>query len=121
MKLYNKSKNVTEFSIKDFNNKNVPKSGKPTFIIFYADWCPHCRSAEVTEMMEALGEVLPKKAGVDVGAFSCADSQQNEIFAQDSGIIGYPTFRYYNSNGEISEYRGPRDPEAILKFLLKNS
>ncbi len=126
MLIYKNSKNVKELKPSDFKVENlskepVPKIDKPILIIFYAHWCPHCSDPMTIDFMEALGNTLPNKAGIEVGAFSCADNSNQEEFSQSMGIMGYPTFRYYNNNKEMHEYRGPREVKPLLEFLLEKS
>jgi len=126
MLLYQKSKNVKElkpsdFKVSDLSKEMKPVSSKPILIKFYAHWCPHCSDPKMHQFMEALGRTLPKKAGIDVASFSCAHNPNYEEIAQSMGIMGYPTIRYYNSKGEMSEYKGPREVKPLLEFLLEKS
>jgi len=121
MKLYQNS-SVRELSPKDFKVKSLssgmtPKE-MPCVINFYAHWCPHCNSPEMLEFWKALGEKLPKKTGIKVFALNCA---HHEDVASSAGIMGFPTLKFYNKKGEISEYSGPREVKPFLQFLLKNS
>ena len=122
--MYKNSNSVKELNKSNFikkNNNYVPESGKPTLIKFYAHWCPHCSNPVMHEFVETLGKNLPNKANIDVAAFNCEANENSQELAQEIGIIGYPTFRYYNKNGKMSEYHGGMDIESMLRFLLKNS
>ena len=124
--LYNKSRNVKElspqhFSLSNLNKQLKPNLNKPTLIKFYAHWCPHCHSPHMTELMEALGEVLPSKANIIVAAFNCDFNDSHRDIAQNIDITGFPTLRYYNKEGKMSEYDGPREIRPLLEFLIKNS
>ncbi len=126
MYLYNDSNNVIEFKPKDFKvidikKSPVPKSGKPTLIIFYAHWCPHCTNARTMQFVEALGEKLPKKAGIDVGAFSCEHDDKSQELAYNMEIEGFPTFQYFDAKGNPHRYQGPLDIKTMLQFLLDKS
>ena len=124
--LYHKSKNVKElnhnhFSLSNLNKQLKPNLNKPSLIIFYAHWCPHCHSPHMIELMEALGQVLPHKANIYVAAFNCDYNSKHRDIAQNIDINGFPTIRFYNKNNDMSEYNGPREIEPLLKFLLQNS
>lgn len=122
--MYKNSNSVKELGISNFvkkNNNIVPISGKPTLVKFYAHWCPHCSDPVMHEFVETLGKNLPKKANIEVAAFNCAADENSEKLSQNIGIMGYPTFRYFNKNGKMSEYQGGIDMENMLRFLLKNS
>ncbi len=123
--LYKNSKYVKELSPKDFKvigiDKQVMPKKYPVLIKFYAHWCPHCSNPGMHQFMEAIGESFPKKAGIQVAALSCEHNEKNGDIARNIGIMGYPTFKYYNSRGEMSEYRGGPNPESLVKFLLEHS
>ena len=126
MLIYKNSKFVKELSPKNFttndlNKQLIPLRGQPILVKYYAHWCPHCHNPEMKEFMEALGNVLPKKTGIKVAAFSCQHNKNHEDIAQNLDIMGFPTFKYYNKNGKVSEYNGPRDVKSLLEFMLKNS
>lgn len=124
--LYKNSKNVQELYPKDFKVSNLNSSPKlnkkmPHLTIYYAHWCPHCHSPEMIEFVEALGQSLPKKAGINVNAFNCEYNNSHQEIAQNMDISGFPTIRYTNSNGKMNDYMGPREVEPLILFLIKNS
>ena len=124
--LYKKSKNVKELSHNHFSSSNLnsqlkPNLKQPVLIKFYAHWCPHCHSPHMTELMEALGETLPKKTNIAVAAFNCDLNDKHRDIAQNIQVNGFPTLRFYNKNGKMSEYNGPREIKPLLEFLLINS
>jgi len=75
----------------------------------------------MTELMEALGETLPKKTNIAVAAFNCDLNDKHRDIAQNIQVNGFPTLRFYNKNGKMSEYYGQREIKPILQFLLQNS
>ena len=122
--IYGESKYVKElkpsdFKVIDLKRKLVPLDGKPTIMIYYAHWCPHCHSQEMTQLWESLAEALhKKKTGIQTAAFNADyNSKHNEI-AEANGIQGFPTIQF-SDNRKISpiEYMGARDPKSILTFL----
>jgi len=124
--LYKSSKNVKElspnhFSSNKLNSQLKPNLNQPSLIIFYAHWCPHCHSPHITELMEALGQTLPKKTNISVAAFNCDFNNKHRDIAQNMQINGFPTIRFYNKNNKMSEYNGPREIKPLLEFLLQNS
>ena len=124
--LYKNNKFVKELSPNDFTvsnlNRNIhPKTKQPILIKYYAHWCPHCHSQDMMQFIEALAQVLPEKAGIIVGAFNCDYNNNHRDIAESAGIMGFPTIRYYNKNGEEMEYNGQREVEPMLKFLVANS
>jgi len=121
--IYGESKYVKElkpsdFKVIDLKRKLVPLDGKPTIMIYYAHWCPHCHSPEMTQLWESLAEALHKKTGIQTAAFNADyNSKHNEI-AEANGIQGFPTIQFSDSRANSPiEYMGPREPKSILSFL----
>ena len=123
--IYDKSPNVQEMRPKDFKvvnlRKNIePKYNQPIIIVFYAHWCPHCSNPTMVEFVESLAEVLPKKSNVKVSAFNCDYNEKHRDIANNIGITGFPTFRYYK-NQNSADYHGDTNINALLKFLIHHS
>jgi thiol-disulfide isomerase/thioredoxin len=121
--IYGESKYVKElkpsdFKVIDLKRKLVPLDGKPTITVYYAHWCPHCHSQEMTQLWESLAEALHKKTGIQTAAFNADyNSKHNEI-AEANGIQGFPTIQFSDSRANSPiEYIGARDPKSILTFL----
>jgi len=122
--IYGESKYVKElkpsdFKVIDLKRKLVPLNGTPTITVYYAHWCPHCHSPEMTQLWEALAEALhKKKINIQTAAFNADyNSKHNEI-AEANGIQGFPTIMYSDSRvNSPTEYIGARDPKSILTFL----
>ena len=123
MKIY-KNSNVKELTPSDFIlknlNGNVKCKNTPSLIIFYADWCPHCKNPQLINNMNFLGKVLPKR-GINVNAYNCAFDEEHEEMAQQLNIKGFPTIIYFNQKGKRNEYNGPRDIKNILDFMIQKS
>jgi thiol-disulfide isomerase/thioredoxin len=121
--LYRKSKYVKElipddFYVKNLNDKMMPLKGKPTIIVYYAHWCPHCHSNEMIQLWEALAESLSKKTDIQTAAFNADLNNSNREIAESIGINGFPTIQFSKSQLKSPvEYTGTRDPKNILLFL----
>ena len=115
---YVKELKPSDFKVIDLKRKLVPLDGKPTITVYYAHWCPHCHSQEMTQLWESLAEALHKKTSIQTAAFNADyNSKHNEI-AEANGINGFPTIQYSdNRDNSPIEYMGPRDPKSILSFL----
>ena len=119
--LYKSSKNVIELSPKDFHVKDLkkgmmPLKGEPVIVVYYAHWCPHCHSEEMTQLWDALGHSLKNKTNIKTAAFNADLNDSHRQIAQNIGIQGFPTIKFYNNNN-VDEYMGPREPKDILMFL----
>ena len=121
--IYGESKYVKElkpsdFKVIDLKRKLVPLNGTPTITVYYAHWCPHCHSPEMTQLWEALAEALHKKTGIQTAAFNADYNLKHNEIAEANGIQGFPTIMYSdNRDNSPIEYIGARDPKSILSFL----
>ena len=115
---YVKELKPSDFKVIDLKRKLVPLDGKPTITVYYAHWCPHCHSQEMTQLWEALAEALHKKTNIQTAAFNADyNSKHNEI-AEANEIQGFPTIQFSDNRANSPiEYIGPRDPKSILSFL----
>lgn len=87
---------------------------KPTFVMFYADWCGHSRSAlpEWKKLEDAL-------RGSPIACLALNDVQHKKEMTEH-GIKGYPTIRMYPTgfpSSNFVDYPGPRTVESMLDFI----
>ena len=121
--IYGESKYVKElkpsdFKVIDLKRKLVPLDGKPTITVYYAHWCPHCHSQEMTQLWESLAEALHKKTSIQTAAFNADYNLKHNEIAEANGIQGFPTIQFSDSRANSPvEYMGPREPKSILSFL----
>jgi len=115
---YVKELKPSDFKVIDLKRKLVPLDGKPTITVYYAHWCPHCHSQEMTQLWEALAEALHKKTNIQTAAFNADYNLKHNEIAEANGIQGFPTIQYSDSRANSPvEYMGARDPKSILTFL----
>lgn len=80
----------------------------PAVVMFYADWCTHCKN-----MMEAF-EAAAAVAGVP---FVKIQGHQAPITSQQFGVTGYPTlFGVMAAGGVPRRFAAMRTKEALLEF-----
>lgn len=87
---------------------------KPTFVMFYADWCGHSRSA--LPEWKKLEDVL---RGSPIATLSLDDASHKKDMVEN-GIKGYPTIRMYPEgypSPNFVDYTGPRTVEAFMNFI----
>jgi len=115
MSYFTTSKFVKELTPADFTSQGTLKNTKCAVVMYYADWCPHCKSLK--DEWEHLG----KTAGFfDVLAFNCADSNNMEFLqlTQNQGLTemiqGYPTIIFYQEGEPIEVYHDERKFEKLL-------
>ena len=87
---------------------------EPTFAMFYAPWCGHCKNA--MPEFDKLAENPPN--GVKVMKINC-DEESNKELAKKQNIQGFPTIRYYKNgmDGDHQEYNGERTADGFMSFL----
>jgi thiol-disulfide isomerase/thioredoxin len=93
-----------------FQNPTVP-----TFTMYYADWCGHCKSAKPEF------EALVAKSPMDVNGVKCAirmvSPEKQPELAKGRSIKGFPTFLMETPDGKAVEYKGSRSTDGYLKFI----
>jgi thiol-disulfide isomerase/thioredoxin len=87
----------------------------PTFTMYYADWCGHCKTAKPEF------ESLVAKSPMDINGVKCnvrmvSPEKQPEL-AKGKSIKGFPTFLMETPDGKSVEYKGPRSTDGYLKFI----
>ena len=90
---------------------------EPTFTMYYADWCGHCKTAKPEF------EKLVAKSPMDVNGVKCkirlvSPEKQPEL-AKGKQIKGFPTFLMETPDGKMVEYKGPRSTDGYLAFINK--
>ena len=93
-----------------YKNSNVFMSGLPpnSFTMYYADWCPHCKS-----VLPEFQSFMNSYAQISVRA---VEQKENNEFK----VKGFPTFVFTDKNGLSTIFKGARNSEAWKKFIEKN-
>jgi thiol-disulfide isomerase/thioredoxin len=86
-----------------------------TFVMYYADWCPHCVKAKpiFKRFMGDKGMVVVN--GVPIGIKMVEEKQIQK--GVDPDVKGFPSFLYSDAAGKTVEFDGPRTPDGFMKFL----
>lgn len=114
-----KSRFVKELSAKDFEEVSTwkLKSKECCAVLFYADWCPHCKA------LKSEWEEFGKIAGFfEVYAFNCAKHTKHiEKIREDMpGLVrSYPTIIFYSNGNPTETYEGERKHSNFLKACMK--
>jgi thiol-disulfide isomerase/thioredoxin len=79
------------FQIEAFDNNSSPE-----FVMYYAEWCGHCKRAkpEFTKLMESYNGPIK---------LSMIDCEENKEIAEKQQIKGFPTIRYYPNGANLKE------------------
>jgi thiol-disulfide isomerase/thioredoxin len=103
----------TVMGIESFQNPSPPSV--PTFTMFYADWCGHCKKAKpaFTQFMgDGTLEISSVKCKVEMVNADSGDPRLKALNVQ-----GYPSFILQLPNGTTAEYKGKRETDGYLDFL----
>jgi thiol-disulfide isomerase/thioredoxin len=88
-------------------------SNSPAFVLFYSPTCPHCTLPHAG-FQQLQQEAIP---GVAIQTIDCV---ANPELAQENGIRGFPTMRFY-PNGlnvkDYDEYEGGRSVEELRSYV----
>ncbi len=96
---------------------DTPNAGAPVFTLYYADWCPHCKTVKPA-FQEFAKNGFVSVAGQNVKVRMVEQSQNPEEITK-KGIKGFPTFMLETADGKTYEHTGDRTPEGYLKFLAE--
>lgn len=115
---------VIELSSKDFDQ--TPKivhskfKGVPGMVMWYADWCGHCKDKQTQSQYRALADFC--HPDVPIAAFNCA-APEHEHISSLVGVKGYPSITYIKKNGEIdmnNRFKSHRTLEELKKYMCEN-
>jgi thiol-disulfide isomerase/thioredoxin len=94
----------------------APKGGNYEFVMYYADWCPHCQTAKPE--FGALGATKTIDGRVVAIRAVNPESAPEAVKTSAGEIGGYPTFHLYDPEGRLlEEYKGERNTAGFLQFL----
>jgi thiol-disulfide isomerase/thioredoxin len=107
------ARNTTESFTDD---KLIPSGHKSNFVMFYADWCPHCQTAKphFKRMKEVAKTKYPKCK------LTLLDADKNQELSQKYEIEGYPTFKLIGKNGNVKDFDSTPDFDGFNEFLKNN-
>jgi thiol-disulfide isomerase/thioredoxin len=90
----------------------------PTFTLYYADWCPHCKT------IKPVFEEWSKKGSVVVGGktifVEMVEADKNADKLKGKPVKGYPTF-LLETNGAFKEFDGDRTAAGWESWLSQNA
>lgn len=92
---------------------------EPTFALFYAPWCGHCKN-----VLPTWKELEQKMDGKHCRVVS-VNSEENPDLLEAHGIKGFPTFKWLpygmNHPADGEEYNGGRSMENFIEYMQKKS
>lgn len=111
--LSNRKNHVQE----QFNDYTPNNNNEVNFVLFYADWCPHCQRLEPTweELTNDLNGKEIDGTSVHITKVDCA-KQNNKDTCEANHVSSYPTIKCFTANG-VKEHEGERTYDALETFL----
>lgn len=92
------------------NNSN----NQPSFVMYYAEWCGHCKRAkpEFQNLMDSY------KGPIKIMMVDC-EAPENANLVKSQNIKGFPTIRYYPSGltESYQEYSGNRTYSDFSQYV----
>uniref|UniRef100_A0A1A8FWA8 Protein disulfide-isomerase A5 n=2 Tax=Nothobranchius korthausae TaxID=1143690 RepID=A0A1A8FWA8_9TELE len=107
-----KPSSVSHLGSEDF--REALKKKKHALVMFYAPWCPHCKSA--VPHFTTAAELFKEDRKIAYAAVDCTKGQNHELCKQE-GVEGYPTFNYYNYGKFVEKYNGDRGEVGFTGFM----
>lgn len=84
-----------------------------TLLMAHAPWCGHCKS-----LMPVFEELAEHFEDDDKVVIAKMDSTKNEVAA--FSVSGFPTLKFFPSGGDMVDYEGGRELDALIEFVDKN-
>lgn len=82
-----------------------------TFALYYADWCPHCKTVK-----PAFESWMSKQTMVTAKMY---EADKDSAAVKAAGVKGFPTFQLTKGDGSVVECSA-RDPAGWEAFLKEN-
>jgi thiol-disulfide isomerase/thioredoxin len=104
-----------------FFSGSASDSQYPQFIMFYADWCGHCKQAKPQFEKLMNDSTYSKIDGKSVYYKMMNGDQVDESVKAQYGVSGYPTFILVrNASDKGTTYSGQRDLTSFVSYLKQN-
>ncbi|KAL2119360.1 hypothetical protein VTJ04DRAFT_6320 [Mycothermus thermophilus] len=101
--------------LNDSNFKQQIGGDKHVLVAFTAPWCGHCKKLAPT--WETLAENFQYETNIVIAKVD-ADAPTGKATAQEYGVQGYPTIKFFAAGSTTPEdYKGGRSEEDFTKFL----
>lgn len=85
---------------------------KNILVEFYAPWCGHCKALAPT--YEKLAKIFKTEENCVVANL---DATVAEDIAEEYGVQGYPTIKFFKEDGTVEEYNSGRGLTDFIIFL----
>jgi thiol-disulfide isomerase/thioredoxin len=82
-----------------------------TFTLYYADWCPHCKTVK-----PAFESWMSSQTMVSAKMY---EADKDSAVVSAAGVKGFPTFQLTKQDGSVVECNA-RDPAGWEAFIKEN-
>ncbi|KAM4626318.1 protein disulfide-isomerase A5 [Discoglossus pictus] len=107
-----KPSSVLHLQGEDF--REVLKKKKHALVMYYAPWCPHCKTS-IPDFTTA-AETFKEDRKIAYAAMDCTKEKNQDICKQE-GVEGFPTYNYYNYGKFTEKYNGERGESGFVGFM----
>lgn len=114
--LMEKNNEEKESSVDELN-----KIKKPTFIMFFANWCHHCQRTK-PEFNKLKLELEAEDKDIKVALVDCDDPAGKKL-SSENGVKVFPTFKLFPdgiSGRRVIDCKTDRNVDSWNKFLKKH-
>ncbi|KAJ9639034.1 hypothetical protein H2204_003942 [Knufia peltigerae] len=99
----------------DSSFKTEVGGDKDVLVAFTAPWCGHCKSLAPT--WEKVASDFASEPNVLIAKVD-AEAENSKATAQEQGVTGYPTIKFFpKGSTEPEAYSGGRSEEALVDFV----
>lgn len=105
-------------TIQGFVGSSGSSAGADTFTLYYAEWCPHCKT------VKPIFKDWSKKGSVTINGkpvfLQMVEADTDAEKLKGKPVKGFPTFLLEKANGSTVEFQGDRSPSGWEQWLAQN-
>ena len=90
------------------------ENNEAMFVLYYVDWCPHCK------VVKPEWEKLENDTSIKNVAITKVNCEKEEKAAEENNIEGFPTI-LFKQNNKVEAYEGGREYGDFKKFLMSKN
>ena len=97
-----------------------PSGSDYRLLFFYANWCPHCKSAkpEMEKVKAELDKGPVNGKTVKLVEYDCTEpSPEMESIMDKYQVSSYPTILLVSSDGKVTPFENKPTKDAVMNFL----
>ena len=99
------------------NEKPNPKENEVIMVLFFVDWCPHCKTVKPEwAKLAKLNNTQVNGKTIKVQSANAEGSQVEKDAARDNNVEGYPTIKLI-SQSQVLDYNGARNAVEMGRFV----